>query len=112
MLDRGLENSEPVVVGFDDKPLRRCHHASSILLGSRSQQRALHQAIAVDLVEQMCCVMTRSLKNDYIKAVIFTEPQLAVFEIGYCWNDLGECLQTDYPAIICLAVFDHLLHRK
>lgn len=59
----------------------------------RQGQPALAQVIAVNLVEQMCCVMTRALKNDYIKSVIFTELQLAVFEIGYCWNHLGECLQ-------------------
>ena len=40
-----------------------------------------------------CVPMARTLKNDYIKSVNFTELQLAVFEIGYCWNHLGECLQ-------------------
>lgn len=78
-------------------------------------QRSFAQAIAVDLVEQMCCAMTRALKNDYIKSVIFTELQLAVFKIGYCWNHLGEAPQFIshyHPAVICLAVFDRLLHRK
>ncbi|KAJ5592820.1 hypothetical protein N7537_009724 [Penicillium hordei] len=59
----------------------------------RQGQGALDQAIDVDLVTQMCYVMARALKNGYTKSVIFTELQLAVSGIGYCWNHLGECLQ-------------------